>query len=506
MPKSTLDDLSEEFEVEFIKQPWHDIGTDMKLEPYPYQKETIYHIINNPNTLAILPVGAGKTPIAIGTYLELLKKGLTDKPAIICVKASIKYQWTKEVEKFSNLRAKAIDTPSKMKNKFNEQFEDCDLFVLNYETLKNEEVVKKLREKEVETIIVDEVHILGGYKTARSKAVQKFNDLKIKVGLTATPITKNPENLFGIFKLINQDLFKTHKSFSDRFLIYRSYGQVSGGKNLPLLREMISPYTFVKSDKEIAKQMPQLIINQIECEMTPAMKEMNNKIMAELQQVREECEAYEECYNDDKNKLDFDPEFNKYKARIMALQTFAQELVDDPKLLTHGDSQMAKNYAVKDLTSPKLETLLNLLDEIVGNDEKVCIFTRYERMQRLIVNAVTKRFKTKCAVVNGTLNDKERYIQAYDLFQENNEYKVLVMTNAGNEGISLSKCKYLIEYDLADSYAMQTQRHGRVRRANSVSRTSYIYQLIMKGETWDNVAQKIIEKKRNYDQEIIKNL
>ena len=67
----------------------------------------------------------------------------------------MKYQWVKEVEKFSHYKAKAIDTPSKAKKKFDSQFEDCDLFVLNYETLKNEKVVEKLREKEVEVMLFD---------------------------------------------------------------------------------------------------------------------------------------------------------------------------------------------------------------------------------------------------------------------------------------------------------------------------------------------------------------
>ena len=56
---------------------------------------------------------------------------------------------------------------------------------------------------------------------------------------------------------------------------------------------------------------------------------------------------------------------------------------------------------------------------------------------------------------------------------------------------------------------MQTQRHGRIRRADSVNKTSYVYQLIMdepNEESWDIIAQKIINKKRNYDNDIIQDL
>lgn len=71
--------------------------------------------------------------------------------------------------------------------------------------------------------------------------------------------------------------------------------------------------------------------------------------------------------------------------------------------------------------------------------------------------------------------------------------------------INLSKCKYLIEYDLASSYAIQTQRHGRLERADSIHSTVYVYQLIME-DSWDTIQEKIVSKKESYDNNIIKSL
>ena len=73
------------------------------------------------------------------------------------------------------------------------------------------------------------------------------------------------------------------------------------------------------------------------------------------------------------------------------------------------------------------------------------------------------------------------------------------------EGANLSKCKYLIEYDLANSHAIQTQRHGRLERADSTHSTVYAYQLIVEN-SWDTIQQRIVEKKENYDLELIKSL
>ena len=77
------------------------------------------------------------------------------------------------------------------------------------------------------------------------------------------------------------------------------------------------------------------------------------------------------------------------------------------------------------------------------------------------------------------------------------------MTSNITKMLNLSTCGYLIEYDLASSYAIQTQRHGRIERADSTHRTAYVYQLICDG-SFDEIAQKIVDKKERYDATIIK--
>ena len=504
MPKCYLPELEREFEqVELIPNPWDNIGEGMKLSPYCYQKETIKFGVDNGKALLILPCGSGKTPILVGIYHELRKANLTNKPGAIVVKASLKYQWVKEVEKFSDYKAKAIDTPSKAKKKFDNQFEDADLFILNYETLKNEKVVQKLREKDVEVMLYDEIHYINNHKSARAKAAYEFNDVKYIVGATATPITNNPENLFGIFNLINKDLFFSFNKFAKSYIKYAGYGRVAGCKNEQHLRDKIAPYVFIKSEEDVADQLPTLVVNQIYCELPLNMSEVNTKLFEELDNVRKEIEALEKKYPNPKD-LEANEDYQRATGLVMAYQTFLQELVDDPRLLTGSDSEMAKQYGCED-SSPKLDTLMNLVTEITDAGSKVCIFTKYQRMQKLLKEELENQLGFKVAIVNGTMSPEERYDQAYNKFGDDDNYKVLIGTDAMAEGISLSKCNYLIEYDLADSYAIQTQRHGRIKRANSVHKTGYVYQIICL-ESWDEVQQKIIAKKENYDSTLIQSL
>ena len=505
IPNEIVPLLEEGCAVEHFISPWKDIGKGLKYEPYEYQKETVFFGSEKNSALFLLPTGSGKSFIAITLYNELKQSNKVTTPGIIVVPASLKYQWVKEVSKFSDLIAHSVDTPSKAGKKFDKQFEDCDLLICNYETLKNKAVAEKLKEVNCQFIIGDEIQKINNYKSGIHKAICQFNDLEYRYGMTATPITNNPENVFGIFNFLDPNLFKTHGKFATNYIIYKGYGRVAGVKNVDHLKTQINPYIFMKTEDEISDQLPELIVTPIYCTMPNKTRKINDAIMADLKIAQDAVGRIEKEITNPK-LLEKNPEYLQWTAKVMAYQTFAQELADDPRLLGMSESNMANQYNIEGLDSPKLEVLEELVENIIDANETVCIFTKYERMQRLLINELQNKFKDiKIAHINGSMTPEERYEQAYTLFQDNDEYKVLIVTEAGNAGISLSKCKNLIEYDLADSYANQIQRHGRVKRADSISRVSNIYQIIL-DESYDNIAQRIINKKKNYDLDIIKSL
>lgn len=493
VPKSYLEDVQDKFDYELKNNPWDDMGKEMKLSPYPYQKEAIHYAINNPNSLLILPTGSGKSAIGVGIVSEYN----SEDPIIICTKTSLKYNWLQEVNKFSDIPAKIIDTPSKAGKKFDAQFEDCKIYILNYETLKNDKVYEKLREHNVCGIIMDEMQYVNNHKSKRSKATYMFNDLDLKIGLTATPITNNPLNLYGIFNMIEPEVFQSYSKFSNRYIIWKFKRPVKA-KNVEEMLDKVRPYIFKKDEEDIVGQLPELnILPPVMCKMTDNMAEINNIINDNLKELNDILFKL-----DKEGVLETDERWIRAQANLQAYQTYAQELADDITLI-EGNNQFTKDFNVYDTTNPKLEKLLEIIEPILESENKVCIFTRYERMQNKIIYAIKQHYGIDSACVNGSMSAEERYNQAVVKFNDG-DINVLVATDAMKEGISLNKCKYLIEYEPANSYADQTQRRGRVKRANSVSRISYIYQLITE-DSWDNVALKSINKKKGYD-DSLKNL
>lgn len=484
--KDHFEDIKSKFEYTIKINPWDSIGSHMKLQPYPYQKEAIYYALNNPNSLLILPTGSGKSTIGAGIVLEYN----IEEPIIICTKASLKHNWLQEINKFTDLPANIIDTPSKAGKRFNKQFENCRIYILNYETLRNDQVYDKLREHNVCGIIFDEVQAIGNHKSARTKAALRFKDLDLKIGLTATPITNNPLNLFSIFNMLKPDIYVSYSKFSNRYIVWRNK-RPAYAKNVEEMIDKVKPYIFKKDESDIAGQLPELyVMEPTICTMTQNMREINDIINSNIDEL-----------NSVLNKLDrqgveeTDERWIKAQNNLQAYQTYAQELADDIRLL-QTDSAFTKDFDIYDTTNPKLEALINIIEPIIESDNKVCIFTRYERMQHIIVETIKNTFNIKCVYVNGSMSSEEKYEIAVRQF-DTGDVNVLVATDAIKEGISLSHCKYLVEYEPANSYADQTQRRGRVKRANSISRISYIYQLIT-DETWDIIALKSINKKKGY--------
>lgn len=544
--KASLEHILELLPEQYLNiMPVFQIGDEMKLPLYPYQRDVAEFGVTNGSSLLVLPCGAGKTPLLIDLFLDNRRAGKISKDAkgLIVVKSSLKIQWQMEVAKFSDLKATIIDTykavtapfASKIKKlqkrreplvldlrsnrreltaiqeelakleaeaaaAFSNQFDGAELYILNYETLKDAQVRKKLRKCNIQFAAADEVHLIKDPKAARSKALCEFADVKVRYGATATPLKKNPMDILGLSKFIKPSAFASDAMFKSRYVNFNRFGAVSGTKNEKELHDKLSEWMIVKTKEEISDQLPEVVNITRTCQLTPAQLAMHNQLMDEIKELKEEEGRIIASYG---GKPPFgEPNLEKVKAGIMARQTFAIELADTEELLAMSDSDMAKKYITKS-KSDKLEVCLDLIDELTDSGEKVVIFSRFQRMQAILGREIDKRFPgTKVAYVNGSMDSKQRYEEVYTKFKEDPDCKVLVMSDAGAEGISIGWCKYLIQYDLADSHLINTQRIGRIERADSLHSTVYAYSLICEG-SYDEISQKIIDKKATYHETII---
>ena len=538
---SGVDELSNKMNLPILST----IGDSLKLHPYEYQKEAVSEALSvNGGCLFSLPCGSGKTPLGICLFDELRKSNKIHKKGLIVVKATIKLQWSGEIEKFSNYKASVIesyascnvsrntkvralkrqqeklikedaimnidkvselqeqidDIIAKSDAVFNKQF-DADLLVLNYETLSDKAVMDKIKSC-VDFIYADEIHVIKSPTAKRSKNLSELSDVKYTYGATATPIQKNPIDIYSIFRFLRPELFPKLNEFKSYYVKYNSYGLPVGSRNEKKLHDIIRPYMVIKTPEEVAQELPELYVITEHFAMNKKQDDMTAQLLDEIKQLKDQEEKIISKVGSVEQARQLES-VQQIDAQIMACQTFAQELVDSEELLKVSESKMAKKY-ITGSASNKLSTMLDIMDSIIEANEKVCIFSKYRKMQPILENAIKERFKdnVELAFVNGTMTKDQQYFEWHDRFT-NGTANVLIMSDAAAEGLSLGTCGYLIEYEPADSYLIQTQRRGRIQRADSTHRTVYIYQLIGIN-SYDEIALRIVNKKEQFMKTIVK--
>ena len=487
------------------------MGTWMKLQPYGYQKEIIKFCLDKETSLIVSPCGSGKTAVAIALFGEALGRKKIKGPGMIIVKASLKVQWLSEIGKFSEFDATIVQTLAQLgknREKFEAQFsEDKDLYILNYEALRDNDIRNHMHKLRPDFIFCDEIHYCKDDNTKRAKAVCEFSDAKFRIGATATPVQKNPLDIFGLFKFIDPTLFPKKGEFGNKYVRWTNFGgyvrRPIGSRNEAELNRKIAPYMIVKTKEEVSAQLPKLMVLQRSCQFTDKQQKKSDELKAILADLHEQEKSISIKLN--KIGAKTSDELKQCEAKIMMYQTFAQELADDEELLAMSTSEHAIEFMTGD-GSAKTDMAIELVKEIIDSGEKVAIFSRYARYQEILTKRIKAEKELKginIAYVNGTISDKKRYIEVYEKFRDNDDYKILLMSDSGAEGLNLSTCQYIIEMDLANSFAIQTQRHGRIERADSTHDTVYVYQL-MTEKSYDDVAAKIVSKKEYFDSSIIK--
>jgi SNF2 family DNA or RNA helicase len=70
-------------------------------ELYPYQRKTVKRMVRELSLLVAFDMGTGKTPITIAALEELFESEVITEPGIVICLSSLKYQWQKEITKFT---------------------------------------------------------------------------------------------------------------------------------------------------------------------------------------------------------------------------------------------------------------------------------------------------------------------------------------------------------------------------------------------------------------------
>ena len=447
-----------------------------------------------PNTMLICSCGTGKT--AMGTMLAVREfdRGTVDKIVVFCPAPLVK-QWVPWLEKATSLTVGTVNRnakPAKRQAWYNT--DDSDIWVVNYDRTNTKDwnfIERALRGKHL-FFVYDEVQRLKSRARPRHqkfKKLEKTLDIRFKCGLTATPLEKSPEDYYNEWRILDASIYGTVKDFEHYFTYGNGerdmWNRYLGFQNLDVMGLLSAPRVFMaeKTNPEIAAEFPKRQEIVLDLELSPPERALYDEIaayggsvdrdekqrslfMLMLQRV---CRMPEVLLMEDVWRYEGDNPFWDEQLREIRriVQRHAPELAG------------SKN-------SEKLKATEELVDQIMGGGEKMVVFAQHTHNCLIPLSKHLERYRP--LMYMGGQTDAQRGVIERS-FREGSAYNLMLMSDAGREGIDLPEGRYLLHYDTPPLHSRYQQRSDRIHRISSKHDCVTIYRFV----TRDTIEERIEE-------------
>ena len=435
---------------------------------YPYQKEGIRFAFEKGRSIIADEMGLGKTIQAIGTAELLRKEGLAEQILIVCP-TSLKYQWQREIERFAKNQDSSLDHPltlviegNPMKRK--EQYaSNVPYKIVSYNCMSND--VKMWGSLETEVLIMDEVQRLKNWKTQISMAARKVHS-DYAVILSGTPLENRLEELYSVMEFADNYCLGPYWQFKDNCIVMDEGGKVIGYKNLNQVGETARQRLIRRTKKQVALQMPKRQDQNLFVPMTKEQRSLHDAYKEEVAKLVLKW-----------RRMHFLSE--KDRQRLLQFLSMMRMACDSTYILdqkTRYDTKVAET--------------VNILQSIFDNgDEKVVIFSQWERMTRLIAYELDKMGVGYEYLHGGVPSAKRRDLIVN--FTDDPDSRVFLSTDAGSTGLNLQAGSIMINLDLPWNPAVLEQRIARIYRLGQ-ERNVQVINLVAK----DTIEEQMLDKLR----------
>ena len=414
--------------------------------PLEHQKEAVQKLAENKKFILADDMGLGKTTSTIIAALETGAK----KVLIICP-ASLKINWQREIENYSDRTTSIIE---------GKKWYDADFVIINYDIIKNFHDDKKKAESTIvnskfDLVIVDEAHYVQNSQAQRTKLI---NDIGRKVErvwlLTGTPITSRPINYFNLLSLIDSPVAQNWMAYVKRYCNgfqfqagRRKIWNVSGASNLEELRDRTSPLV-LRRLKENVLDLPEKII-------TPVYLRLKSKEYEEL--MGEYYDWYDKSGESDSLTLQF-TKLTKVR------QVIAEE---------------------------KTKATIELCENIIEQGKKVIVFTNFTKS----LETILQHFGKSAVRLDGQMSQKERQLSV-DRFQNEEDVTIFVGNiKAAGVGITLTAAEAVVMNDLSFLPSDHSQAEDRSYRYGQKNNVLVYYPIF--DNTVEGIIYDILKKKKN---------
>lgn len=448
----------------------------------PYQVEAVEKMVASKKILVAYEMGLGKTPMTIAA-IEKLSTKLT---LVVCL-SSLKYQWQKEITKFSNKKALVIDgTVAQRAAQYNSMLE-YDYVIMNYEQVVND--WDRIKTVPFTAMVCDEATAIKGFRAKRSKKIKDLSkNIPIRFALTGTPIENGrPEEMYSIMQFVNKDILGRFDIFDKTFIVRNRFGGVDRYRNLSLLHDTVKKATVRKSQKDddVKPYLPDAVYREpLSVKLDRTSQKLYDHISKDtIDLLIEASEVFGSNFNVAVHYGQmYDPgdPANEMRGQIMSRISALRMLCSNPQSLLISAANFEKHtgkgsayiHSLMDkmdglYKNNKLDTTISYIKDHLDIDQsyKIVVFSSYLDS----VDILRKHLALHgigAVSYTGEMNAKEKETSK-EAFQSHPDIRVLISSDAGGYGVDLPQANLLINYDQPWSAGLAVQRNGRIQRASS---------------------------------------
>lgn len=406
----------------------------IKASLYPYQKEAVSFFTFKEGGILADEMGLGKTLQSIA--IAVAKKTILGfKKTLIVCPASLKDQWKKEIEKFSNEKAQIVSgSPEARALQYKES--TSYFIIANYEAVLRDFVA--INKAGVDLLILDEAQRIKNFETKTSTAIKRVHKRHALV-LTGTPIENRISDLFSLMQVVDAEFLGPLWEFSYRHCLFdhEKSNKINGYYDLKGLNKFLKPILLRREKRKVIEQLPN--VNQLD-------------IIVKLGWQQADYHAsYAKGVSQILKKKFITPVDQTRLYQLLA----AMRMVCNSTYLI--DTETNESTKLIELEHVLLEKL-----DLLNSPRKIIIFSEWLKSHKLIAD-ILRKHGLSYIEFNGSVPVKHRGV-LIKKFEEDPNCKVFLSTESGGAGLNLQVADTLINFELPWNPAKKNQRIGRIDR------------------------------------------
>lgn len=362
------------------------------------------------------------------------------------------------------------------------------VILTNYESVVNYQFSFAMMRSSWSVVVTDEAQEFKTPKTKISHALKSLSP-KFRIAATGTPVETRLTDVWNIFDFLQPgSLLGSAREFNDEFAIPFENSKEDTKAILERLRNKLhigktTAYILRRDKTRELEGLPIKRDHKVFCDLSPEQRDLHIDF---IQRARSGGEG------------------NHPLSLIHKLMYLYQH----PALIPRYEPFTADTIDTAFRQCPKLDKLVDILNNIRKHKEKALIFTRSLDMQQLLASAIHQKFGIYPDIVNGatprkgnTITGSKTRKEMVRRFRESDGFNVIILSpDVAGVGLTLTEANHVIHYGRWWNPAKESQATDRAYRIGQCKDVN-VYYLIARDpqssfKTFDEKLDALIERRK----------